>query len=461
MLKINLTKTDITPEESVPLQGYGDRTHGSVGVHDPLYAYVWFVKSNTARRGKLWIVLDLCLLSVKTAFDLRKALTAETGLRPEEISISTTHTHSGPNARFLSDDPDPWAPRYYSLLISRLSQGIRDAERQAFEGTLEVRLGSMRLGVNRRGEALSIDPRIVLLTLKDRQGRARGHLFHYSCHPTALGVDNYLISSDWVGPVRESFERRFSVPVGFIQGAEGNIDPVCRGVLHMEDPDQAMGVSFEQMEQTAGLAVTALEETFARDCEAVLDALEVDSFDASLPLRFGGLGRQDIEDQIQQWKGEFSRFLEVPAQEVPEDYSINARIKEKCRKHNLPPETVLEWVSRQFTYCAFISIYRRGEELVDPAKGEMRIPVSIWDFGRLFFVGIPAEVLVEIAFHLQKRFPKSIALIAGLFDGWVGYLPHGDNFAEERQAFLYETVSTMFADQAAGALLDLVEARRC
>lgn len=40
MLKTAIAYEEITPKEGLPLMGYGDRTHNSEGVHDPLFAYL-------------------------------------------------------------------------------------------------------------------------------------------------------------------------------------------------------------------------------------------------------------------------------------------------------------------------------------------------------------------------------------------------------------------------------------
>ncbi len=69
MLKTAIAYEDITPKESVPLMGYGDRTHNSEGLHDPLCAYAWWLEP-TGKEPLVWIVLDLCLLSVTSARQL-------------------------------------------------------------------------------------------------------------------------------------------------------------------------------------------------------------------------------------------------------------------------------------------------------------------------------------------------------------------------------------------------------
>ncbi len=82
MLKTAIAYEDITPKESVPLMGYGDRTHNSEGVHDPLFAYAWWLEP-TGQEPLVWIVLDLCLLSVASASQLAQEISNRTGLHPD------------------------------------------------------------------------------------------------------------------------------------------------------------------------------------------------------------------------------------------------------------------------------------------------------------------------------------------------------------------------------------------
>ncbi len=462
MVSLQLTKVDITPQESVPMMGYGDRTSWSKGIHDPLFAYIWYVKNIDQAKAHVWIVCDLCLFSIQASTLIREALNKATGIPTDQIVISATHTHSGPNVRYLSSEGVPWEQRYYSLLLERLSEGIVQAEASAFDGSIQVRTTQIDIGVNRRGKHLPADSRVILFSLVDKTGKERAHMFHYSSHLTALGVDNYLISSDWVGPLRHELEKDLKVPFGFIQGAEGNIDPYCRGLLFMEDPNQAVGVSFEEMAEMAMTAVEPLKKALDSPVTATLDSLKTSSVTAKLPMRFGAMQSAEVEKQIAEWKTEFSQFLDLPVSEVPEDYEINALIKEKCRKDGITGQEVLKWVSRQFTYCAFLNLYRKDTKYVKPSQGVMICPVVLWDFDKLFIYGIPAEVLIENAFHLQKQCPNNIALVGGLANGWVGYLPHADNFAESNQNVLYETVSTMFAEHASDVLFDIVkEVREC
>ena len=456
MIRTAIAKADITPQESVPLMGYGDRTHNSEGVHDPLFAYAWWLEPENGE-AFAWVVLDLCLLSVPAMQDLASAISEKVDLPTGRIHLSATHTHSGPDVRFVSRDDEPWAQRYYRRLIDGCAAAVRQAGESAVPCTIEVRTAESELAVNRRDSRSAIDPRVVLFSLVDEAGKQNGLLFHYSCHLTALGVDNYLISADWIGPVRNTLASRLDTPVMFLQGAEGNADPVCRGALDMADPDQAVGSSFEVMTQTAERMTEALEQGLSAGHTAVIQNVGVYSQILSLPLRFGGLTSAQVEEKLKGWKSKFAAFLQIPVEEVPEGSIVNAMVKEHSRKQNLDAEEVRRWVAEQFTYVSFLNIYKIGGELIDAEKGEVRCPIHLLDFGTVKILGIPAEVLLDVAFDWQRRLPDSVALIAGLFGGWIGYMPHRDNFAEPKAAQLYETVCSMFAPESSLELLDAAE----
>lgn len=456
MLITGLSRIDITPEESVPLIGYGDRTHGSVVVHDPLSAYAWYLKNNAGNEF-VWIILDVCLFSVKTASDLKKMIAARTGLSSDDILLQATHTHSGPDTSMLTDTEEAWAQRYAKLLGERLSSAASEAKRNSFEGTIEVRKGSLSIGTNRRGTELPIDRGLIVLSLRDRQGLVRGVLFHHSCHLTSLGVDNYLISADWVGSVRSRFEKDRKIPFAFLQGAEGNIDPRTRGVLDMADPDQAKGISFSEMEKLSDEAASALDAALASPLIESLDDFRILPVQTQLPLKFGPLPDTAVREKIETWKSSFGKFLGIDAASVPEAGIINALVKERCRELALSASEVRHWVAEQFAYTSFFMIYLRAGENVDVKRGFAEVPVTVVDFGKLFFACTPAEVLIENAFDLRERFKTKIALIAGLANGWMGYFPHSSNYKEKAAGELYETVSTLFSEKASGIFLGAVE----
>jgi hypothetical protein len=191
------------------------------------------------------------------------------------------------------------------------------------------------------------------------------------------------------------------------------------------------------------------------------DRLETRSLQTALPLRDGPLTEEEVLKKVHGWKGDFASFLDIPVEEVPEDFSINARIKQRCRELESPPEEVRHWVSRQFAYTAFLHLVRgtpSGAADLSPGtdvhSGLMPVTAKLLDFGTLVVLAVPAEVLLEAALEWQRRLSDRVALVAGLAGGWVGYLPYESNYREDGASERYETVSTVFAPEAADRLLD-------
>jgi hypothetical protein len=231
--------------------------------------------------------------------------------------------------------------------------------------------------------------------------------------------------------------------------------------MDMADPGQARGSSFQVLDALAEELGDRLLAALHSPAAATTDRLHVHRLRCALPLRYGPLSERQARSKVREWKEGFAGFLGLPVSEVPEDFSINARIKERCIELGSSPEEVRRWVARQFAYTAFLALTGRGETEAGERSsgfskhdGFMPVSAGILDFGPLTVLTVPAEVLVEAALDWQQKHPGRIALVAGLADGWLGYLPHEANFREPRASELYETVSTLFAPDAAGLLLE-------
>jgi len=77
-------------------------------------------------------------------------------------------------------------------------------------------------GYNPGGPA---DHTVTVARITAPEGRLRGVLVHYGCHPTTLGWDNTLISPDYVGALRETVTKETGAPCIYWQGACGDLGP--------------------------------------------------------------------------------------------------------------------------------------------------------------------------------------------------------------------------------------------
>ena len=143
-------RCEITPKGSVPMGGYGAREGPSVGVHDSLYAKALAFKS----QDREWVltVLDLVGLNRSVVERLRKAVRDETGLPCGSLSLSCTHTHSGPQTvEHPVPGMPPLAEEYLDQVASTLPETVRQAQNNLSPLRMRTAIGRVnRVAANRR-----------------------------------------------------------------------------------------------------------------------------------------------------------------------------------------------------------------------------------------------------------------------------------------------------------------------
>ena len=95
----------ISPPKGIYLIGYGDRTKGNYGVHDPLTATALVFDDGTRRVAI--VALDILAINEFIVDRIQACLT------PTEVILCCSHTHSGPIAY-----ADEKAPRKNQATIS-------------------------------------------------------------------------------------------------------------------------------------------------------------------------------------------------------------------------------------------------------------------------------------------------------------------------------------------------------
>src|SRR5438874_13828842 len=86
--------TDLTPRGRVFLYGYPHVPRDSTGVHDPLQCAALYLRGGGGQA--LLLANDLIHFSKSFVADVRRRITAATGVPGDAILISATHPHSGP-----------------------------------------------------------------------------------------------------------------------------------------------------------------------------------------------------------------------------------------------------------------------------------------------------------------------------------------------------------------------------
>ncbi len=244
--EIGIATVDITPPLGVAMAGYGPRKGVAESVGHPLRA-----EALVCRDGKdAWALVtsDVIGYPREMVERVRADAAGRTGLAPEAILISGTHTHSGPAAmRVYKSELTDVDHRYREDLEKKLAELVASAWEACEPGHFEVAgaeapgLASNRRVVADDGTATNewvdaegkhtgyYDPSVLLVGVARPGGWRDALLVNYGCHPVTLGPRSLALSPDYPGYTKDLVESRSSgMTVLFALAGAGNINPrVC------------------------------------------------------------------------------------------------------------------------------------------------------------------------------------------------------------------------------------------
>jgi neutral ceramidase len=236
-LQAGVASIEITPRAGTIMQGYDIRCARSVA--DATFASALVAGSKRIA----WLLLTVDVIGLDRSFTarVRRLIARRLQVRPSQIMITCSHTHSGP-ATLARIGPVTADTGYLALLAERLA-AVAEMAAARLEPVV-WRFGTTLLGenVNRRLQvgdsvALAINPlgpvdrrlRVVRIDRAVAADHARplALLVHYACHATTSGA-GLEISADWPGAMRTHLKGFYSKEDGdpcvhFLQGCAGNL----------------------------------------------------------------------------------------------------------------------------------------------------------------------------------------------------------------------------------------------
>lgn len=256
-LQIGFGTSEISLPEGAPIGGYGNNTRRrnpfsegftslanffqpAKGKLDPILVNAFYLKN--PEQQYLFLSVDTVAVNSTTKTRVLESL-KKFHLKPSEVSLSATHTHSGPGATTQN--------KLFELMLVDLYQsGIEKAlieacERAVKRASESFQLGSVYLtsfnldGVqeNRRKKGDPIDPSVTLLLAKAQAGEWLGAVVNMGIHGTALASNNYAWSADVTGGISRALQskldrenpHRAKTSIIFLNGIEGDVAPKGEG----------------------------------------------------------------------------------------------------------------------------------------------------------------------------------------------------------------------------------------
>ena len=310
-------RADITPQEPVPLAGYGGKTRMSERVEHPIW-----IKALALRHGAdepaVIVTADLVGLSQKMLGRITTDAQKTHGLTHERLILNCSHNHSCPVTEDvlwlyyeLSPAEAAVRDRYTAQVYQRYAEAIAQALSSLAPAELHYELGLAGVAVNRRrargpeSRALPgpVDHDVPVLRIT-QAGKATAVLFGYSCHTTALG--GLSISGDYAGFTQLELERRHAgVTALFLQNCGGDANPLPR-IRGQDQPATALASSY------GGILAEAVSQVLAAPMTALSGPLQTRMATTKLEFK-PGLPLEELRQRLPGLQGmpkrEFQHFI--------------------------------------------------------------------------------------------------------------------------------------------------------
>lgn len=239
-LRVGVSKVDITPKAGIRVVGHVRKTRGT---RDPIRAAVLVLDDGKTRAAI--VTTDLIAAWEPMVRDVRKGISAKTGIASDHIMVTAAHNHSGPG---YEEHPD-WA----RMAVRRIVEASVEAAKNLRTVTIGYGEDRIDFGINRRkvfnGKAVvrlnpdgPNDPRVKVLRFDDgRSLTPVAVLMHAVCHPcvftwgdngSAPHPKGYpLASADFPGEAQLFVEKVYDgkTQTLFLQGCAGDIRPNLPG----------------------------------------------------------------------------------------------------------------------------------------------------------------------------------------------------------------------------------------
>lgn len=263
-LRVGYARADITPEESVPLAGYGNTlTRMSQGALEPLMATCIAI---TDEKESTMLLFSLDIVSTRDAYCMqaREQICQKYGIPVPSIVIAATHTHSGPD---MAQKDLPAIQRYadhlVSLLVETAGKALADRKSAVLRcgRTYNQGMNYVRHYIQENGSILGdnfgdpttaqlrchvseADKEIRLVRFR-REGGKDVLLVNWQAHPNLASTiateygraHRPYLSADYVGACRSYVEEKADVHFVFFLGAAGNVNSRSRMDTEMDTRD--------------------------------------------------------------------------------------------------------------------------------------------------------------------------------------------------------------------------------
>ncbi len=148
------------------------------------------------------------------------------GVRPENVLIGCTHTHSGPDAYAFPDQTGKTSADldYLEDCVKKIAEAVNEAVTKLEPVTLKIAVGEAKgkIAYNYYADQL-YDPRCGVIQAVSKSGKPIATLVNYAIHPEVIGSGRGILSPDLCGPLYDRIESKGGGMALFMNGAQGGM----------------------------------------------------------------------------------------------------------------------------------------------------------------------------------------------------------------------------------------------
>ena len=404
-MKVGYARKEITPQEAVPLAGYGNTSQRlSETILDPLYATCIAFVDEAGERALLYTI-DLIKAPPATQCHVFPAISEATGIPVSHIHLSATHTHAAPDtANKTVPSMKPYMEFYKTQMVAAAEEALADVkDAQLFmtstntyhlnfvrhyimtDGTYAgANFGDMTKGVVGHESEPDTTMRLAKIV---REGGKDIIICNYGVHQTHTGGQlKHEVSADIAGVMRNEMEQETGCLFAYFTGACGNVVPSSKideeNVVPAGD-HKAHGKALAQV------ALSALNDL--------------------APASFGPVRARTVQYEAN--INHTTDHLEAQAKEV---YDLYTATNDRPAANKLAREKY-----------GFSSVYHAGAILSrKKMPATMELVLDALSVGDLAFTLAPYEMFAANGMYISENSPFPMTMVLTLANrAAYGYLP--------------------------------------
>lgn len=149
-----------------------------------------------------------------------------TRIKPENLLIGSTHTHSAPDCYAFPDGKGGHTGDldYMNFVCQKAAEAVNAAIDALQTATIKAATGEAQGKIAYNYYAPDLyDRRMGVIQAVGKEGKAIATLVNYAIHPEVLGNEAGILSPDLIGPLCETIEARAGGVALFMNGAQGGM----------------------------------------------------------------------------------------------------------------------------------------------------------------------------------------------------------------------------------------------